>query len=259
MNFKTLMIPTLLGALALHSTLQLAVAEQLSGYHYIKPETREMQDDDFANPGLPAVDRGAELFNTAPKAGGKRCADCHGEEGEKLDVKRIAAYPVYDAEKKEIVSLQKRISRCRTNIGGEPLPVNHPELMALETFVRHRAHGEPMNVATEGDEIQALLKRGEKLYKTNYGLIDMSCHVCHTVYAGQFVRGQKISQGQANGFPAYRLGPGEMANLNLRITQCLNLMRAEPFPDDSEEIKLLEYYLSARSNGLPIETPAVRY
>ena len=73
------------------------------------------------------------------------------------------------------------------------------------------------------------------------------------------MRGQKISQGQSNGFPAYRLGTGEMTSLNLRITQCMNLMRAEPFPADSEEMKLLEFYLSARSNGLPIETPAVRY
>jgi L-cysteine S-thiosulfotransferase len=255
MSIKALTISCLLGV----SLVQAVMAEQLSGYAFLKDETRAMQDDDFANPGLIAVATGAGLFNTAFNEGGKTCADCHGEAGEKLDVQRIAAYPVYDSAKKAIITLQSRISACRSKIADDTLPVNHPDLIALETFVRNLAHGVPVNVNTQGVEIQDLLKRGEALYKTRYGLIDMSCHICHNVYAGQFVRGQKISQGQSNGFPAYRLGPGEMASLNLRITQCMDLMRAEPFPADSEEMKLLEFYLSARSNGLPIETPAVRY
>jgi sulfur-oxidizing protein SoxA len=36
-------------------------------------------------------------------------------------------------------------------------------------------------------------------------------------------------------------------------------MRAEPFAADSEEINLLGLYIMSRSNGLAIETPAVRY
>jgi sulfur-oxidizing protein SoxA len=36
-------------------------------------------------------------------------------------------------------------------------------------------------------------------------------------------------------------------------------MRAEPFDTDSEEINLLGLYIMSRSNGLRIETPAVRY
>ena len=252
---RALVVCTLLGG----SFAQSASAEQLSGYAFVKDETRAMQDDDFANPGLIAVETGAALFTTPFRDGGGTCAECHGSEGEKLDVQRIAAYPVYDAETKSIVTLQDRISGCRSKIANDALPANHRDLMALETFVRNRAHGVPVSVDTEGAERQALLERCEVLYETRYGLIDMSCHVCHTVYAGQYVRGQKISQGQTNGFPAYRLGTGEMANLNLRIIQCMNLMRAEPFRADSEEIKLLEYFLSARSNGLPIETPAVRY
>ena len=103
------------------------------------------------------------------------------------------------------------------------------------------------------------LKEGEKIYNTRYGLIDMACYHCHTLYPGQMIRGQKISQGQANGFPAYRLDTGEMANLHQRIQQCLSLLRAEPFATDSKEIKSLGLYLMSRSNGLAIEAPAVRY
>jgi len=232
--------------------------EILSGYHYLKPETRILQDDDFENPGLFAAENGEFLFNETQASTGKSCVDCHDASGEKLNTRAIARYPVVNPRTKDVISLQTQISRCRTRINPEPLPVNHADLLALETFVRHLAKGEKVNVQTDGI-VSPMLAKGEALYKQRYGLIDMSCYQCHGQYAGQMIRGQKISQGQANGFPVYRLDIGEMTSLNQRVTQCLNLMRAEPFPDDSTEMKLLELYLMSRSNGLPIETPAVRY
>ena len=232
--------------------------EVKSGYEYIKPDTRAMQDDEFENPGMFAVERGQALFNQKQAGAGKACAECHGMDGMEMNTLAIARYPVYDAAKDEIITLQRRISNCRDTIGSTPLQANHPDLVALETFVRNRAHGETVNVQTDG-AVAALLKKGETIYQTRYGLIDMSCSHCHSLYTGQMIRGQKISQGQGNGFPAYRLDIGEMTNLHQRIQQCMNSMRAEPFAADSEEIKLLGLYLMSRSNGLKIETPAVRY
>lgn len=253
-------LPVLLISILLLSLAPLtAPAEQAkSGYEYIKPATRTMQDDEFENPGMFAVERGQELFNNQQDGAGKACSECHGTDGLKLDTKSIARYPVYDAGKGGIVTLQKSINNCRDNTGSKSLPTNHADLVALETLIRNRAYGTAVNVQTDG-EMAALLKRGEKLYQTRYGLIDMSCAHCHSLYSGQMIRGQKISQGQGNGFPAYRLDIGEMTNLHQRIQQCLTLMRAEPFDADSEEINLLGLYLMSRSNGLKIETPAVRY
>lgn len=229
-----------------------------SGYEYIKEETRQMQDDEFENPGYLAVDRGQELFRRQPDAG-KSCASCHGEDGERLEPKKIARYPVYDQGLGGIVRLQDRIRNCQEQKAGTgALPYHHPDLLALETFVRHLAFGEPVNVQTDG-EMAPLLKKGEAIYHTRFGLIDMSCAHCHEMYPGQYIRGQRISQGMGNGFPAYRLDTGEMANLDLRIKQCLTLMRAEPFAPDAEESRLLGAYIMSRSNGLRIETPAVRY
>ncbi len=232
--------------------------EARSGYEYIKPATRAMQDDDFENPGMFAVERGMELFNQKQDGASKACADCHGADAVEMEPKSIARYPVYDADKGGIVTLQKNISLCRNNIGSKPLPTNHPDLVALETFVRNRAHGEAVNVQV-GGPMAGLHEKGEQIYQTRYGLIDMSCSHCHSLYTGKMVRGQIISQGQGNGFPAYRLDIGEMTNLHQRIQQCMTSMRAEPFDADSEEIKLLGLYLMSRSNGLKIETPAVRY
>ena len=234
-------------------------AEPRSGYEYIKPDTRIMQDDDFENPGYLAVERGQELFNEVYEKSGKSCASCHGEDGATLNKAKIATYPVYREKSGKILTLQRRINNCRKRFAGERLETDHPDLLALETFVRNRAFGEKVNVKTEGAEIQEILKKGEALYNTRYGLIDMACYHCHTMYPGTMIRGQHISQGMGNGFPAYRLDIGEITNLSQRIKQCLTLMRAEPFPADSDESKQLQYYLMSRSNGLAIETPAVRY
>jgi sulfur-oxidizing protein SoxA len=230
--------------------------EPRSGYEFIRPATREMQDDDFLNPGMFTVDKGQQLFREKPEGAGKSCAECHGDDGEGLDTGNIARYPVYKGG--GLVTLQKQISICRTSATGMSLVADHPDLVALETFVRNRARGVPVNVQTDGP-MQALLAKGEQLYRTRYGLIDISCYHCHDLYAGQMVRGQKISEGQGNGFPAYRLDIGEITSLDQRIQQCLTQMRAEPFETGSEELNLMGLYIMSRSNGLKIETPAVRY
>ncbi|MCB1818317.1 MAG: hypothetical protein KDI77_10325 [Gammaproteobacteria bacterium] len=51
-------------AVLLFVTLTLpAQAEPVSGYAFLDDSTREMQDDEFSNPGMVTVDRGAELFH----------------------------------------------------------------------------------------------------------------------------------------------------------------------------------------------------
>ena len=230
-------------------------AEPRSGYDFIKPETRALQDDDFENPGMMTVESGNALFNT-PRAG-KACADCHRPDGDDLDRKSIARYPMVDRKTGIITTLQDRIISCTGGSNDVALAPDAPDLVALETFVRHLARAQA--VAVDTGTRNELLARGEALFSTRYGLIDMSCQHCHGLYAGQMIRGQHISEGMANGFPAYRLATGEIATLQQRIQQCMNLMRAEPFESGSDELRLLELYMMSRSNGLAIETPAVRY
>jgi sulfur-oxidizing protein SoxA len=252
MSLKPVFLLLLLGLIV----IPVQADEPRSGYEFIKPATREMQDDDFLNPGMFTVERGQVLFSEPLSAAGKSCAGCHGADGADLDTGEIARYPRY--RDGGILTLQEQIERCRRNAGGGELPVDHPDLVALETFVRHLARGVPVDVQTDG-AVAALLEQGKVLYDTRYGLIDISCQHCHDLYPGQMIRGQKISEGQGNGFPAYRLDIGEITNLPQRIQQCLRLMRAEPFASGSEEIELMSLYLMSRSNGLKIETPAVRY
>jgi sulfur-oxidizing protein SoxA len=229
-----------------------------SGYQYLTPETREMQDDAFANPGMAAVDEGRKRFHE-PGVNGKTCASCHGEDGSKLDPGGIAAFPRWNAEWEEPFTLQKQINFCwEEHLDNVPYVADCPDLVELEAFVRHLAKGEPVNVDVEG-ELKPYYEAGKQLYHTRFGLMNMACNVCHDQYAGQHLRGQVLSQGHSNGFPEYRLGSGKMTALHARIDECFRSFGAEPFDRGSPEFINLEIYLHARGNGLPIETPAVRY
>jgi L-cysteine S-thiosulfotransferase len=230
----------------------------VSGYDYLQPDMQAMQDDLFSNPGMLTVEQGEALFST-PGKNGKSCADCHGQDGARLDVKRIARYPVYSEELKQPLTLHGRIQRCWTErLGNTPISYPDEDLLALESYVRHLARGEPVNVAADG-ALAPYFTAGSELFHTRFGQVDIACHQCHDYHAGQMFRGQVLSQGQSNGFPVYRFTEGRNVGLQERITQCLDKLRAEPFAYDSPEYLALEVYLSARSNGLPIETPAIRY
>jgi len=158
-----------------------------------------------------------------------------------------------------LVTLQERVNHCwEINMDRFPLDYDHPDLIALETYVRNRAIGERIHIDTNGP-LKKLLKEGKKLYSTRFGQINMSCHHCHDQHQGQMLRGQKLSQGQGNGFPEYRLGRGRITSLHQRMRECFISFRAEPFDPGSDEFRLIELYLMSRGNGLKIETPAVRF
>ena len=253
--------PSALGFLfpaLLFAVLPADAQQPVSGYDYLTSEMQAMQDDPFGNPGMMTVEAGAALFAT-PGANGKSCASCHGAGGEQLDVKRIARYPVYSAALKQPVTLRSRIISCRNSqLGGPPLDYASEAALQLETFVRHLAQGETVNVDVSGD-LAPYYAAGEKLFRTRYGQVDVACHQCHDYHAGQQFRGQVLTQGQSNGFPVYRFTEGQMVGLQERFTECLSKLRAEPYPLGSEEYIALEVFMSARSNGLTIETPAIRY
>ena len=244
--------------LMLSGSAALAV-QPLSGYAFLDESTRAMQDDDFENPGMIAVDRGSALFHELREAEEYRCSDCHGEDGAELNAEEIARYPVFERNLGGLVTLQERVNYCwEIHMDRFPLTPGHADLIALETFVRNRAKGEVVNVQTDG-EMAPLIAAGEELYNTRFGQLDMSCRHCHVQHQGQLLRGQRLSQGQANGFPEYRLGSGRITSLQQRLTECFVSFRAEPFDAGSESYRLLELYIMSRGNGLPIETPAVRF
>jgi sulfur-oxidizing protein SoxA len=231
--------------------------EPQSGYELLSEELKAMQDDEFANPGMLTVDRGRELFNK-PGFNGKSCASCHGSEGEKLDPRRIATYPVYEP-KRGPVTLQSQINRCYADREEEfPMLYDADKLIALETFVRHLARGEKVNVDISGP-MRKHYEAGREIFHTRIGQRDMACVQCHEIYAGQRLRGQVLNQAQVNGFPIYRITDGKIMSLHEKYIGCYGTLRALPYQPGSEEYIDLEVFMTARGNGLRIETPAIRH
>jgi sulfur-oxidizing protein SoxA len=66
-----------------------------SGYSFMSPDTRAMQDDDTANPGMLWVLDGETLWKRKTGAADNACADCHNDA--RASMKGVAArYPAYD-------------------------------------------------------------------------------------------------------------------------------------------------------------------
>src|ERR1700694_3000435 len=87
-------VAALLGTAAIAADIPLS--ERKSGYELMGRETRAMQDDDTANPGMLWVLDGEASWNRKSGTAGKSCADCHGDA--QASMKGVAArYPAFDA------------------------------------------------------------------------------------------------------------------------------------------------------------------
>ncbi len=235
----------------------LAWEKPVSGYAYLPEQMQAMQDDSFENPGMFTVEEGGVLFHT-PGYNGNSCVGCHGEGGSRLDARAIARYPVFSPEHQGPLTLQQRINDCREHHLDEfPLTYDEPDLIRLETFVRHLARGEKVNVDVSGP-LRPWHESGKALYHTRIGQLDMACHHCHDRYVDLNLRDQVLNQGHSNAFPAHRLLIGDISSLHGKFRDCYATLRAMPHEVGSEEFIALEVYLNARGNGLPIETPGIR-
>ncbi len=224
-----------------------------SGYTFLTAETQALQDDEFANPGLLWVDRGEDLFQSTAETDAS-CASCHAN-----GLRGVAArYPAVDPVSAQLLNLEGRINSCRTEHQGlPPLAYESDELLGLTTYVAQQSAGMPTAVQTSGAANTAY-QRGRDYFLTRRGQFNLSCQQCHTEHWGKQLRGDTLSQGHGNGFPAYRLEWQSLGSLQRRLRDCDTGVRAEPLPYGDKTYIALELYLAARSQGLELESPAVR-
>ncbi len=227
-----------------------------SGYEFLTPETQALQTDAFANPGFLWVDRGAVLFADA-REGSPACASCHEANGEALQ--GVAAhYPAVDETSGRLLNLEGRINTCRErHQKRDRLDYESDDLLALTAYVAGLSRGAPI-AASVGGPAAKYAERGRDYFYTRRGQFNISCNQCHNDYWGQKLRGDTISQGHGNGFPAYRLEWQSIGSLHRRFRDCDAGVRAEPLEYGSDTYVALELYLASRAEGLLIETPAVR-
>jgi len=251
------LLAAIFASTALAQQRVIPLSELKSGIAFLGADLRSLQNDDFANPGMLWVERGEKLWSEPGGRTKQSCASCHQDE--KTSMKGVAArYPKVDAESGRLLNLEGRINLCRgRRMGAEPFKYESEELLAITAYVARQSRGIPIAASIDG-LAKAHFEAGEAAYRLRRGQMNLSCAHCHEANWGKRLLSETVSQGQPNGYPAYRMEWQTMGSLERRLRACLSGIRAEMLPYGSPEYLDLELYLAWRAQGLPIETPGVR-
>jgi sulfur-oxidizing protein SoxA len=236
---------------------EIPVGERRSGYSFMGPETRAMQDDDTSNPGMLFVLDGEALWNKKAGDAGKACADCHGDARESM--KGVAArYPAFDRTLRRPVTIAQRINLCRGNHQqATPFASESHNLLALEAFVANQSRGVAIT-AGDDPELKPFVAQGRELFMQREGQLNLACANCHDDNWDRHLAGSPVTQAQPTGYPEYRLEWQTLGSLERRLRSCMTGVRALAYDYGSPEMVALELYLMSRAHGMTMETPAVR-
>jgi sulfur-oxidizing protein SoxA len=144
MRFAGIMVVVTLLTAGAVGAAEIPQAERRSGYSFMTPDTRAMQDDDTANPGMLWVLDGEALWKRKTGSADKACADCHNDA--RTSMKGVAArYPAFNKTLGRPVDLEQRINLCRTDHQqASPLPYESRDLLALTALVAQQSRGIPI-------------------------------------------------------------------------------------------------------------------
>lgn len=231
--------------------------DRRSGFDDMTPAVQALQRDDALNPAMLWVRGGEAAWAERAGAAGKACADCHGAAAQTM--RGVAArYPAFDERSQAPLTLAGRINACRQrHQQAPPLAPESDALLGLEAFVALASRGLP--IAPPADPRLAPWRaQGERLFRQRIGQLDLSCAQCHEGLAGKRLGGSVIPQGQATGYPLYRLEWQGLGSLQRRLRGCFSGVRAEAPAAGSADLLALELYLMQRAAGMALESPAVR-
>jgi L-cysteine S-thiosulfotransferase len=228
-----------------------------SGRAFMSAELRAQQDDDFANPGMLWVERGAKMWSQVTGTQHKACADCHQDA--RVSMKGVAArYPAIDKASGKLFNTADRIVQCRVERQAAPRPAwESEELLSLTAFVAHQSRGTPIRIAID-DTTRPHFEAGRAFFNRRIGQLNISCAHCHDALWSRTLFAETISQGHPTAYPVYRLDWQTVGSHERRLRACLSGIRAEMLPYGAPAYRDLELYLAWRAQGLAVEAPGVR-
>jgi sulfur-oxidizing protein SoxA len=232
-------------------------AERRSGYSFMTPDTKAMQDDDTANPGMLWVLDGEALWKRRVGSADKACADCHNDAS--ASMKGVAAhYPAFDKALGRPVDLEQRINLCRTDHQqASPLAYESRDLLALTAFVARQSQGAAIEPGSD-PQLEPFIAKGRELFMQRQGQLNLGCANCHDDNWDKRLAGSAITQAHPTGYPLYRLEWQSLGSLQRRLRACITGIRAQAYGYGAPELVELELYLMSRARGMPMEAPAVR-
>ncbi len=212
-------------------------------------ETRAMQDDDTANPGLLWVLEGEALWSAKAGAAGRACADCHGDAA--ISMKGVAArYPAFDAGEGRPVNLEQRINLLpHRSPAGAAARLGEPRAAGADRVRARQSRGLPIDVASD-PRTQPFLDAGRATCERRQGQLNLSCTPVPRRELGRQLAGNVIPQAHPTGYPLYRLEWQSLGSLERRLRNCLIGIRAEPYAYGAPELVDLELFLMWRARGM---------
>ena len=230
--------------------------ELFSGWVFRSDETQAMQTDDFDNPGLIFVDQALDTWSAPEGSAGKSCADCHGEPYSMKGLRVVM--PKWNEAAGKLYTMEDYINESRVkHMGADPWKYSGSKMTAMVALISLQSRGMVVDVKTDGP-VADMWEKGKEIYYTRVGQLDMACSNCHEDNYGVMIRADHLSQGQINGFPAYRLKNAKLNSVHGRFKGCMKNIRAVPYKVGGDEFRALELYVSSRGNGLMVEGASVR-
>ncbi len=227
-----------------------------SGLHYSGAEVQSLQADEFANPGNIALDNGIKWWSKLDGKSNKSCQSCHGELSRMKGVS--TRYPAIDKASGKLFNLEDRIRNCRVkNQKATEWVFESDELLAVSLAVTSVSRGLPLQASIEG-AAKSHFENGQRMFMTRQGQMNLACTQCHDQRYGQKLFTDPLSQGQANGYPLYRIDWQRVASLERRLRFCYTGVKADIPPWGHSDMRDISLYLMWRGQGLPVEAPAVR-
>jgi L-cysteine S-thiosulfotransferase len=233
-----------------------------SGNHFLSPQLQALQADLARSPITLWVEQGHSRWQA-------QCSGCHGEMASLKTA--VASFPKLAPDGTTLLNLEDQIAVCShrkqpINTASRPIAVSAsasaataltPEsepLLALSAALRRAAKGEPLQARA----VQPYFERGEKLYTTRMGRINLACAHCHDDKVGASMRNEVISQAQPTGFPIFRQSWQTLGSIERRLRACYSGVQA-PVPElGSAQLRDLELFLTVRAKGMPLDGPSVR-
>jgi len=155
---------TVLCIMMTHSAVaEIPLAERRSGYDLLSRETRAMQDDDTANPGMLWVLDGETLWRAKDGTAEKACAECHGDARESM--RGVAGrYPAFDPARGRPVTLEQRINICRSERQkAPPFAYESKDLLSLTAYVARQSRGMPIESAAD-ERLKSFVDAGRAVH-----------------------------------------------------------------------------------------------
>jgi sulfur-oxidizing protein SoxA len=215
--------------------------QRKSGTNFLSKQLQDLQGDADKHPAQLWIQRGYELWSTS-------CKSCHGEIGSLKQ--KVASFPKLN-KNKQLVNLEDYLaSHAQPSLA-------EGDVLALSSALHQAAKGESINAMP----IEPFYSRGQTLWNTRMGRINLACMHCHDIAEGRVganMKAEVISQAQPTGFPIYRLSWQTLGTIERRLRACYSGVQAPIPAAGSPELRDLELFLKVRANGMTIDGPSIR-